>query len=136
MARPVHAPHVSTEPPRRTGDRALRTLVVVLGLVLLLPLLMMALAMPMMGMVGWYGGTMGDYGGMVGYSPLWGLGMMLLWVLVLGGVGYVVYRVLAGDGGVTETGDPAIEELRVAYARGELTDEEFEERRERLRQEE
>lgn len=136
MAHPVHTSDVSTEPPRRSGDRALRTLVVVLGLVLLLPLLMMALAMPMMGMMGWYGGTMGDYGGMVGYSPLWGVGMTLLWLLVLGGVGYTVYRVLAGDGSVAETADPALEELRVAYARGELTDEEFEERRERLRREE
>jgi putative membrane protein len=32
--------------------------------------------------------------------------------------------------------DPALEELRMAYARGDLSEEEFEERRERLRQEE
>lgn len=111
----------------RSDDRLLRLVVVVLGAILLLPLLLMALAMPMMGMMGglWSGGMMG------GYSPFWGVGMMLVWLLVLVGIGYALYRAFVG--GTRGPTDPAMEELRVAYARGELTDEEFEQRRERLR---
>jgi len=46
----------------------------------------------------------------------------------LGG-GYLVFRRMSE----TQTSqDPAMEELRTAYARGDLTDEEFEARRERL----
>lgn len=109
-------------------DSLLRAVVVVALAVLLIPLLMMALAMPMMGVVGW--GHMGNGG-------TWGAGGWVAWLvmtlvplLVLAGVGYAVYRLLVGErsGGT----DPAIEELRRAYARGELSDEEFETRRDRL----
>lgn len=112
-----------------TESSLLRIVAIVLGVIVLLPLVMMAFMMPMMGMMGGMGG-MG--GGMVGGSPpAWGVGMMLVWLVVLLGVGYLVYRGLAGrtDAG---PGDSALEELRVAYARGELTDEEFEQRRARL----
>lgn len=109
-----------------TGDGLLRAIVVVLAAVLLLPVLMMAVAMPMMGMMGMWG-----MGG-VGYSPLVGLVMGLVPLLVLVAVGYVVYRAVAGRGSV-RVSDPALEELRLAYARGEISDEEFDERRRRLR---
>jgi putative membrane protein len=93
--------------------------------------------------------------GMMGYGPMmgggWEHGMWdagtgpPTWVLIVGGVlqlgflavllaaGYLAYRRLGSGAGTT---DPAIEELRTAYARGELTDEEFERRRERLEREE
>lgn len=104
----------------------LRIVVVVLAVVLLSPLLMMAVAMPMVGMMGW--------GGQMGFSPLWGFAAMLLSLLVVVGVGYVLYRALVGTGGAGDSAaDPALEELRMAYARGDLSDEEFEQRRERLR---
>lgn len=64
-------------------------------------------------------------------SPIWGIGMILLFLLVILGVGYVLYRGLVG-GQVLEH-DRALEELRSANARGNLTDEEFEQRRQRLR---
>lgn len=117
-----------------SSDGLLRVLLVVVAAVVLLPVLLMAVAMPMMGVMGgmWTGG-MGP--GTGGGFPLWGLGVMLVWLLVLGGVGYLLYRgVTGGDAGGGS--DPALRELRVAYARGDLSDEEFERRRERLRGEE
>ncbi|MFC6889941.1 SHOCT domain-containing protein [Halorubrum trueperi] len=88
---------------------------------------MMMFALPTMGMMGWWWGGGGS--GM-GVAPMWGIGMMLLFLLVLLGIGYVLYRGLV-DGQVLEH-DRALEELRTAYARGDLTDEEFEQRRQRL----
>jgi putative membrane protein len=122
-----------------THDSLSRTVLVVLGVLVLFPVLMMTVAMPMMGMMGGMG-MMGDMGmmsgmdgGMAGgFSSAWAIGMMLVWLVVLLGVGYFIYRGLAGR---TDAGpaDSALEELRVAYARGDLTDEEFEQRRAKLR---
>jgi putative membrane protein len=52
----------------------------------------------------------------------------LLFVAALVGGGYLLYRA-ASDGAGR---DPAIEEVRSAYARGDLSEEEYERRRERL----
>jgi putative membrane protein len=107
-----------------TTDRSLtRALLLVLAVLLALPVLSMLLFGPMMGM--WTVGM----GGMMGVA---GMGVALLaflvpLVVVLGG-GYLLYRSLDGEGG----DDPALEELRMAYARGDLSDEEYERRRERL----
>ena len=109
------------------GDSLLRIVLIVLAVIVLFPLLMMVSAMPMMGMMGWWWGGGGP--GM-GVSPIWGIGMMLLFLVVLLGVGYFLYRGLVG-GSVLEH-DRALEELRTAYARGDLTGDEFEERRQRL----
>ncbi|WP_262174584.1 SHOCT domain-containing protein [Haloarcula laminariae] len=111
-----------------TSDGLLRAVLLVLAVIVLLPVLMMVFAMPMMGMMGWWwnGGMAG------GFSPLWGIGMMLVWVLVLGGIGYLLYRAFAGRTESLTTTDPALRELRIAYARGDLTEEEFEERRSKL----
>ncbi|ELZ32598.1 hypothetical protein C474_07252 [Halogeometricum pallidum JCM 14848] len=120
---------MSTE---RTSDGPLRIVLIVLAVIVLFPLLMMMLAMPMMGMMGWWwGGRMAG-----GLSSLWGIEMMLVWLVVLVGIGYLLYRGLVGGFGSSLTGDRALEELRVAYARGDLSEEEFEERRANLRREE
>ena len=108
----------------------LRILLLVVALVLLAPLFMMGIMMPMMGMMGWWAG--GAPGTAAGMSPLWGIGMMLFFLLVLLGIGYLVYR--AFTRGSLSSNDPALEELRLAYARGELSQEEFEQRQENLRQ--
>ena len=105
-------------------DTLLWVIVAVLAVVVLLPVLLMLLVMPM-GMMGMWGG------GGTGMSPIWGVGTTLVVLAVLLGVGYVVYSNL--DAGRLGERDGAIEELRSAYARGELTDDEFERRRERLR---
>jgi putative membrane protein len=120
---------MSTE---RTSDGWLRIVLIILAVLVLFPLLMMVFAVPMMGMMGWWWG-----GGMAGgLSPLWGIGMMLVWLVVLIGIGYLLYRGLVGRVEPSITTDRALEELRVAYARGDLSEEEFEERRAKLSREE
>lgn len=110
------------------NDGALRVVLIVVAVVVLAPMLMMLLAFPMMGM---WGGMMGGFGGTTGPSPAVALVSMLAWALVILGGGYMVYRAFGGDEELG--GDPALEELRMAYARGDLTDEEFETRRANLR---
>lgn len=107
-----------------TDTGILRFVLIVLAIIVLAPMLMMGFAFPMIGM--WGGWQMGGYGG----STLWGIGMMLIWLVILVGVGYLVYRWVARSGGITS--DPALEELRLAYARGDLSEEEFEDRRTNL----
>lgn len=65
-------------------------------------------------------------------APVWGLGMMLLFLLVLLGIRYALYRAFTSE--KVAPHDPALEELHVAYARGGLTQEGFEQRRENLKQ--
>lgn len=107
-------------------DSLLRVLLVVLAVLILLPVVTMGMAMPMMGM--WFGGGPG-----MGFSSITSLVVWLLVLALLVGLGFLLYRSLSG--GIT-SGDPALEELRIAYARGEVSEEEYETRRERLRREE
>ncbi|WP_435095434.1 SHOCT domain-containing protein [Halorubrum sp. N11] len=101
-------------------------LLLILGAVILFPLLTMGLGFG--GMMG-YGGMMGQYGTTGGWWPLVGMLIPLIFLLALIGGGYLLVRRMSG----TQTPhDPAMEELRLAYARGDLTDEEFEARREKL----
>lgn len=103
---------------------------VVLVVVLLPPLVMGGM---------WGGGMMGGmWGPMMGDStvPSWlfwvGAATQVVVLLLVVGVAVVAYRALSG----TDTGrDPAMEELRHAYARGDLTDDEYESRREKLERE-
>ena len=109
-------------------DSLLKTVVVVIAVLLAFPLMMMVFMMPMMGMVGWghmWNGGMWDGGTTWMWVVMWPAMLLLLF-----GGGYALYRALTSPG--SEEKDDAIEALRVAYARGELSDEEFEERRQRL----
>lgn len=108
---------------------AVRLVLIVVAALVLVPVLAMALMLPMMGMVG----TMGSWGGSGGWSPMVGLGVSLLWVGVLLALGYLAYRAVTSR---ADDHDPALAELRSAYARGELTDEEYETRLARLSDEE
>ncbi|ADJ16440.1 MULTISPECIES: SHOCT domain-containing protein [Halococcaceae] len=96
-------------------------LLVGLAILVLAPMLMMGFAMPMMG--GMYGYGAGGNAGLVG------LLVPLVVLLVVLGAGYLLVRRVAGH---TDSRDTALEELRSAYARGDLSDEEFETRREKL----
>ncbi|MFC7070057.1 SHOCT domain-containing protein [Halobaculum lipolyticum] len=111
-------------------DTLVRPLVLVLAAILLLPLLGMTMMLPMMGLWGWghMAGT-GTWGG----SWLW-LGMWLVPLALLAAGGYAVYTALRRT--ADDAPDAAIRELRSAYARGDLSDEEFDRRRERLRRSE
>lgn len=100
-------------------------LLVILGIVVLWPLLMMGFGG--MGMMG-YGGMMGGPYSDGGYSIV-GVVLQFVFMVVLLGGGYLLARRLIGH---RESRDEALEELRVAYARGDLSDEEFETRRETL----
>lgn len=110
-----------------TDDSLVRTLLIVIAVILLLPFLMMALAMPMMGVWGW-----GHMWNGTGTTWSWII-MSIVPLLVILGIGYLLYGALRQSG--DRRTDPAMEELRAAYARGDLSDEEFENRRERLRRE-
>jgi putative membrane protein len=113
-------------------DRQLVTIVlVVLGAVVVLPVLFMGFGMtgsaPMTG--GMWGGHMWRDGTVPGWMVLVGLLMQLLFLAAIVGAGYLVYRaVTTADSGT----DRALEELRLAYARGDITDEEYEQRKEAL----
>ena len=114
-----------------TDDSVVRTILFVIAALLALPIVVMILAMPRMGM--WGAGHMGS-GTWDGTGATWmWLGMWLFPLLVLVGIGYLVYAAVRRSSTGAAESDPALEELRLAYARGELTDEEFETRRERLR---
>ena len=111
-----------------------RTVVLLLVAALILwPLLTMGLGGGMMGggMMGggMWGGHMWNDGGVSGWWLLVGLVGRVLTLLVVVGVGYLVYRALTESG---NGADEAMDELRLAYARGDLSDEEYERRRERL----
>lgn len=106
------------------GQSLGQVILVVLAAVLLFPLLMMVSMMPMMGIMG------GAGQGATAMSPIWGIGMMLLALAVFLGLGYFLYRIVTRS--ALTTSDPALEELRLAYARGELSQEEFEQRRKDL----
>jgi putative membrane protein len=110
------------------SDRTLRLALLLVALLVVGPMLfMVAFAVPMMGM--WGSGWMPMHEA----GWLWPLVMMIGWLLLLVGAGYVGYRWLSGGGSLGE--DPALRELRLAYARGELSEEEYEERRAKLRRE-
>ena len=115
-----------------SNDSLLRTVLLVVLALLLLPVLMMIGMVPMMGLTGWsHMSWQGMWGGTGGWIAI--LFMMLVPLIILIGLGYVIYRML---GQSEDTTDDALEELRMAYARGDLSDEEFENRRDRLQRKE
>ncbi|GGM63236.1 MULTISPECIES: SHOCT domain-containing protein [Halobacteriaceae] len=118
--------------PTNSDDTRLVTLLlVIIGAVFIVPLFFMGFGMmgfgPMMGGM-WSGHMWGD-GTMPGWMFIVGIVMQLLFLAALVGGGYLIYRAVTGD---SSDSDQALEELRLAYARGELTDEEYEQRREAL----
>lgn len=90
---------------------------IAVGAFVFIQLLMMAFMFPTMGWM------MTDGTGEM--SPSWSIGMTVIYLLGLVVFGYIIYRVYRQYA----RRDAAIEELRRAYARGELTQEEFEQRR-------
>jgi putative membrane protein len=96
-------------------------LLVGLAILVLGSTLMMGFAMPMLG--GMYG-----YGGMDGLGII-GVLVQLAFLLVVLGGGYLLVRRVTDH---TASHDGAMDGLRTAYARGDLSDEEFETRREKL----
>lgn len=99
---------------------------IVLGAIVALPVLFMGFGVMRFGPM--TGGMWGD-GTAPGWMVLIGVLTRLLVLAATVSAGYLVYRaVTTADGGT----DQALEELRVAYARGDLTDEEYEQRKDTL----
>jgi putative membrane protein len=102
------------------------TIVVVIALVILLFGLMGGGMMMWPGMMGWAG-----WGGF-GFSPIWGVVMMVFWVLIVGGaVALVVWLLQQGrtsqaDVSRSSVGGRALDILQERYAKGEITKEQFE----------
>ena len=101
-------------------------IILILGAIIVLPVLTMGMGFG--GMMG-YGGMMGGYGTTSGWWPLVGMLVPLVFLLVLLGGGYLIFRRMTES---QSSRNPAMEELRMAYARGALTEEEFEARRNKL----
>ena len=110
--------------PRFTGrySQIGQVAIIVLVIIVLIPLLLMITMMPMMM------GSMAGSGTMT-MSPMWSLIMVLGGLFVLLAIGYVLSRALRG---AAKNTDPAMEELRIAYARGDISKEEFEQRKKDL----
>lgn len=104
---------------------------VTIGGVIIFSMLFVGVGMTGFGQMvgGMWGGGMWGGGTMSGWMVVVGILMQLLFIAALVGGGYLIYRAVAGS---NRDSDPAVEELRLAYARGELTDEEYEQRREAL----
>ena len=113
-----------------SDDSALWTAVYVVLFLLAIPVLMMLVMMPLMVGVGWDMHTAWHGSG-------GGWGWILMWfapILVLVGFGYLLYTF---GGSNNKSHDfKAMDELRTAYARGNLSEEEFEHRLKKLRQNE
>lgn len=110
--------------------------IVALGAILVVvPLLLGGGAMGWGGMAGSAWGPMSGGPMMDGTGGIWWAVVAVLWrLLVLAAVvggGYLLYRAITGATPGTDE-DPALEELRAAYARGDLTEAEYDRRRERL----
>lgn len=113
--------------PENTNDTRLITiLLIIVGAFVIFPMLFMGFG-PMMG--GMWGGGMWGGGTTPGWMFVIGIGMQLLFLAALVGGGYLIYRAVASS---ERNSDQALEELRLAYARGDLTDDEYEQRREAL----
>ncbi|WP_408956720.1 SHOCT domain-containing protein [Natrinema sp. 74] len=114
-----------------TRDTRLATAVLIaIGALIVLPMVFMGFGMlgfgPMMG--GTWGHGMWGGGTGAGWMALVAVAMQLAFLIAIVGGGYLLYRAIAGPGG----NDRALEELRVAYARGDLSEEEYEQRRNAL----
>ena len=111
------------------SDDALKLVLLLLAALLILPIVSMGLMMPMMGFMG----------GVPFGSEMWGMGLFgFAWLIPLGFIAlliYAGYRLVGSPGGVGAADDRAIETLREAYARGEIDEEEYDRRLEKLRRE-
>ncbi len=106
-----------------TSDRFLWVILVLVVIFLMAPLLLMFMVIPAMGPE-WMHGEHAAGG--------WWFASILVLLFLLVAIGFVFFQLLIRGDGTDE--DTALEELRVAYARGELDDEEYEKRYERLRE--
>lgn len=102
-------------------DSGLRTIATVVAILFAIPVLMMSV-MVLLGLSG--------VGQMPGHAGGWQMLLPIIPLVVFGSAVYVLYTGI-GDGSERET-DRGLDELRTAYARGDLSETEFENRQSRL----
>lgn len=112
-----------------TENSALKTALAVVAALAAIPLVVMVLVMPAMGLFGG-GHAVGGPGG-------WQVLLPLIPLTIVGGLVYLLYtrttdRNYAGTDTREGQSARALDELRAAYARGDLSTEEYETRRETL----
>lgn len=114
-----------------TDTHLLRIVLAIIGVLVVFPVLFMGFGMmgsgPMMG--GMWGHETWGSGTAPGWMLLAGVVLRFLFLAAILGAGYLIYRSITKR---DRDSDRALEELRVAYARGELSDEEYETRRDAL----
>lgn len=106
-------------------------LVVVLALLLLGGAAMMGFGgFGMMRGYGGYGGMMGGFG----FSPIGMIFSLVFWALLIGGAVWLVVTLARGasTGAASATGQTPLDILKVRYAKGEVTKEQFEEMKHNL----
>lgn len=108
-------------------DELFRLLLVIVTVLLLIPFVLMLFMLPVMG---WMGGWAAAGDGIRSLP----FTVTVLWGVVLVGVAGVLYMLYSAIS--RESRDRAIEEARLAYARGEISRDEFQERVELLEREE
>lgn len=100
---------------------------ILVGVVVLVVLVLGILVGSMMmgpGMMGWGGYGWGWWG------ILMGIAMLLFWVLVIGGIAWLVISLLRqGQPAVSTGGGRALDILQERYAKGEITREQYEQMR-------
>ena len=70
-------------------------------------------------------GMMGGFGGF-GFPFMGGIWMILFWVLIIGGVVWLVQSLARGTGSSAPQSESFLETLKRRYAKGEITKEQFE----------
>lgn len=103
-------------------DSGIRAIATVIAVLFAIPVLMMSV-MVLLGLSG--------VGQMPGHAGSWQMLLPVIPLLIFGSAVYVLYTGI-GEESERET-DQALDELHAAYARGDLSETEFENRRSRLR---
>jgi putative membrane protein len=118
-----------------TDTRLVGIALALLGALVLLPVLFVGFGMMGAGPMGMgHDGMWGSGGSVPGWWPFVAVLMQLLFLGAVVVFGYLFYQAVVGTR--SRSGDRALEELRLAYARGEFDEEEYDRRRDRLKREE
>lgn len=72
--------------------------------------------------------VLGGFGGHMDLGGGWGVLIVIAMVVMMGGMGWMMFSMMRGAGSSDKLSDDPIEILKARYARGELTTDEFQER--------
>ncbi len=102
----------------------------VVAIVVLVVVILLLLGGVQMTMFGW---GMPHMAGGFGFFPLGGLMMLAFWLFIIGGAVLLIWWFTKNPGAArVATNEPALDILKVRYAKGEITKEQFEEMKHNL----